>query len=193
MNGILDMEQKNENFSAADESVRVALLENSIYFLNGEIEEDNVADAIRWIVFENLKGGDQPLVMYVNSVGGSVSDAMALIEIMRKSKRPICTIGIGSVCSSAFLIFASGTKGLRYIADSTSIMCHQFSGEFEGKYHDIKSMMRENDLVNERMLKVLQSCTDLEPRKIKSKLLPPTDVWFTSEEVIELGIADDIF
>jgi ATP-dependent Clp protease, protease subunit len=187
------MDQKTDNFNLADENVRSALLENSIFLLNGDIEEDNVAEAIRWIIFENLKGGDQPLVMYVNSVGGDLTEAFALIEIMRKSKRPICTIGIGSVCSSAFLIFASGTKGLRYISDTASIMCHQFSGEFEGKYHDIKSMMRENDMMNDRMLKVLQSCTDLEPRKIKSKLLPPTDVWFTAEEVIELGIADDIF
>jgi len=39
----------------------------------------------------------------------------------------------------------------------------------------------------------LQDFTGLDARKIKSKLLPPTDVWFTADEVIELGVADYIF
>jgi ATP-dependent Clp protease protease subunit len=197
MNGILEknMDQKIENMSFVDESIRSALLDNSIHYLSGEIEEDNIAEAIRWVIFENLRGEDEtkPLVMYVNSVGGELAEAQALIAVMRKSRRPICTIGIGSVCSAAFMIFAAGTKGVRFISDSASIMCHQFSGGFEGKYHDMKSMLKEGDLINDRMVKLLQDFTGLDARKIKSKLLPPTDVWFTADEVIELGVADYIF
>jgi ATP-dependent Clp protease protease subunit len=189
------MEQKIENMSFVDESIRSALLDNSIHYLSGEIEEENIAEAIRWVIFENLNDEDdtKPLVMYVNSVGGDLAEALALIAVMRKSRRPICTIGIGSVCSAAFMIFSAGTKGHRFISDTASIMCHQFSGGFEGKYHDMKSVAKENDLVNQRMVKLLEEFTGLEPRKIKSKLLPPTDAWFTAEEVIELGVADNIF
>jgi ATP-dependent Clp protease protease subunit len=197
MNGTIEsnMDQKIDNMSFVDESVRSALLDNSIHYFSGEIEEDNIAEAIRWVIFENLKGEDEtkPLVLYINSIGGDLAEAQALIAVMRKSKRPICTIGVGSVCSAAFMVFAAGTKGLRFISDTASIMCHQFSGGFEGKYHDLKSMFKENELMNDRMVKLLQEFTGLEPKKIKSKLLPPSDVWFTADEVIELGVADHIF
>jgi len=195
MNGTLNMDQKTESFNFVDESIRSELLDHSIHLLTGEIGEQNITEAIRWVIFENLKGEDEtrPLVLYINSEGGDVAQALALIAVMRKSKRPICTIGIGCVCSSAFLIFAAGTKGMRQISDTASIMCHQFSHGFEGKYHDIKSMTKETDMVNERMVNLLRDFTGLESRKIKSKLLPPTDVWFTADEVIDLGVADDIF
>jgi ATP-dependent Clp protease protease subunit len=197
MNGTIEsnMDQKIDNMSFVDESVRSALLDNSIHYFSGEIEEDNIAEAIRWVIFENLKGEDEtkPLVLYINSIGGDLAEAQALIAVMRKSKRPICTIGVGSVCSAAFMVFAAGTKGFRFISDTASIMCHQFSGGIEGKYHDMKSMFKENELMNDRMVKLLQEFTGLEPKKIKSKLLPPSDVWFTADEVIELGVADHIF
>ena len=155
--------------------------------------EANAMDTIYWLTYENLKPGNDMLTLYINSDGGSLQDAFALIEVMRKSKKPIRTIGIGSVCSAAFMIFAAGTKGERQISETASIMCHQFSDSNSGKYHDIKAAAKENDLANQRMVNLLKEFTDMETRTIKSKLLPPSDVWFTADELIELGVADKIF
>ena len=69
----------------------------------------------------------------------------------------------------------------------------QFSDSNSGKYHDIKAAAKENDLANQRMVNLLKEFTDMETRTIKSKLLPPSDVWFTADELIELGVADKIF
>jgi hypothetical protein len=112
---------------------------------------------------------------------------------MRNSKHPIRTIGMGNVMSAAFMIFVAGTKGERYIAKNTSILCHQFSENTEGKYHDLRASLRENENMNNRMVDLIKECTDLSTRVIKTKLLPPSDVWLTVDEVIELGIADHIF
>ena len=129
--------------------------------------------------------------MYINSGGGSLNDALGLIDIMKQSKYPIRTIGIGTIASAAFLIFSSGTKGQRYIAKNTSIMCHQFTDGIEGKHHEIKSRFKEIELSSARMINVLKDNTNLDTKTIKSKLLNPTDVWLTAEEMIDYGIADD--
>lgn len=179
-------------FVPADELVDSVLLENHIHFLNGDITEDNTLNAIRWITYENLLHHENILTLYINSDGGNLQDALALIDVMKKSRKRIRTIGIGSVCSAAFLIFASGTKGERIISSTASIMCHQFFGSSEGKYHDIKAVMKENELMNSRMVSLLQDCTNLDVRTIKNKLLPPSDVWFTAEEILQLGVADKI-
>jgi ATP-dependent protease ClpP protease subunit len=108
------------------------------------------------------------------------------------SKVPIRTIGIGSVCSSAFLIFAAGTKGHRLIGQNTTVMCHQFTESSEGKFHDLKTKIKENQRMNDRMNSLLVECSNLIEKEVKTKLLPPSDVWLSANELVELGIADSI-
>lgn len=167
-------------------------LKNNTYFLNGDIEEDNTMKVIQWLIYENMGEEDKVLRLYINSTGGDLYCAMGLIDMMRVSKYPIVTIGIGAVMSAAFLIFASGKKGQRYIAKNCGIMCHQYSDTYEGKHHDLKSFTKEAELTNARMLKILQDATGMDARSVKTKLLTPSDVWMSAEELIKLGIADHI-
>jgi len=62
----------------------------------------------------------------------------------------------------------------------------------DNKYHDLKATMKENDSCNERMVAILKDATGLAPSVIKKKLLPPSDVYLTTQEVLDLGIADHI-
>lgn len=184
--------KKIEDFNASDR-IELKLLENSVHFLTGEIDEDSVFAAMEWIVYENLdtKQG-KTLTLYINTTGGDLYQAFALIDIMQTSQHPIRVIGVGAVMSAGFLIFAAGTKGERYAAPNTSFMCHQYSDSVSGKHHDLKATMRDGEIMNERMVALLKETTGLAPSVIRKKLLPPTDVYLTSEEVVELGIADHI-
>jgi len=175
------------------DKIQNVLLDNSIHFLVGEITSENINEAIKWITFENLTKKSKTLTLYINSEGGDLYQAFALIDVMNKSHRPIKTIGLGSIMSAAFLIFACGTKGQRYIAPNTGIMCHQFSGVVENKYHDIKAQMVENELCNERMLNVLIRATGKSKSFVQQRLLPPSDVYLTADDAISYGIADKLF
>lgn len=182
---------------SVNEKIGLSLLSNSVHFLTGVIHEVNIEQTIKWIIYENLNTIDdnknkKVLTLYINSPGGSLNDALALIDVMRASKLRIRTIGMGQIVSAAFLIFSAGTKGERYIFKNTSIMCHQFSGEIYGKHHDIKAHIKEFELSNDRMLNVLQDTTGLDIQTIKNKLLPPTDVWLTPKELIKLHVADKL-
>lgn len=188
------MEQKLKKFDDfnAEDRVDIKLLENSVFFLTGEIDDTNIEKCIKWITYENFDNKDKILTLYINSTGGNLYGAFALIDIMRHSQHPIRTIGMGAVMSAAFLIFASGTRGQRHAAKNTSFMCHQFSESMEDKYHDLKATMKENDTCNDRMVAVLKEATDLAPSVIKKKLLPASDVYLTAQECVDLNIADQI-
>lgn len=183
--------KKIEDFNAEDR-IDIELLGNSIHFLVGEINEDTIKNAIKWIVYENLDAKEKVLTLYVNSTGGDLYQAFALIDVMRSSNHTIRTVGIGAVMSAAFLIFASGDKGERYAARNTSFMCHQFSESMDNKYHDLKATMRENDLCNEKMILILKESTGLAPSTIKKRLLPASDVYLSAQEVIDLNVADHL-
>jgi len=188
--------KNNKDFDfdiSANEKIELGLLNNHVHFLTGDIDEDNIEDAIKWVVYENMNGQtNKMLTLYVNSDGGVLTDALALIDVMRSSKYPICTIGMGSIVSAAFLIFTAGTRGYRYLYPNTSIMCHQYSAEITGKHHDIKAQLMESDLMNARMVSVLQNNSDLDVRTIKNKLLCATDAWLTPKQMIEFGLADKL-
>ena len=183
--------KKIDEFNAGDR-IGVKLLDNSVHFLTGEITQENVNECIKWIVYENLDAKEKILTLYVNSTGGDLYQAFALIDIIQSSKHSVRTIAIGSIMSAAFLIFTSGTKGERYIAANTGIMCHQFSGGSDAKFHDLKAEMKENELLNKKMIDILKDATGLPPSKIKSKLLPASDVYLSTQEALDYGIADHL-
>lgn len=184
--------KKLEDFIAEDR-IDLKLLENSTYFLNGEINEESVGAVIKWLIYENLDiSKEKTLTLYINSTGGDLYQAFGLIDVMRASPHAIRCIGIGAVMSAAFLIFASGDNGQRYAAKNTSFMCHQFSEAMDSKYHDLKATMKENDICNDRMIGILKEATGLAPSMIKKKLLPASDVYLTAQEVLDLGVADHI-
>ncbi len=187
--------KKKEDFSGliADEKIANTLLDRHIYFLTGDINEDNIRGVMQWLVYENMESNRQKILqLYINSEGGSLYDAFGLIDMMHSSNYPIRTIAVGTLMSAAFLIFSAGTKGERYIYRNTGIMCHQFYSGTDGKYHDIKAQAKENDYCNERMISILQRSSELEISTIKKKLLQPSDAYFKAEELVQLGIADHI-
>lgn len=184
--------KKLEEFNAEDR-IDLKLLENSTHFLNGEIDENSVGPVVKWLIYENLDASkEKVLTLYINSTGGDLYQAFGLIDIMRASPHVVRCVGVGAVMSAAFLIFASGDRGQRYAAKNTSFMCHQFSESMDNKYHDLKATMKENDTCNDRMVAILKEATGLAPSVIKKKLLPASDVYLTAEEVVTLGIADQI-
>lgn len=186
-------EMESDLLFSVQDRIENAFLDNHIHFLSGDIQEENILSAMQWILYENTISTDSaPLNLYVNSIGGDLYQALGLIDVMRLSRRPIHTIGVGAIMSAGFLIFASGTKGQRYITKNCGIMCHQYSDTYEGKHHDLKSFTKEAELTNQRMLKILQDASGLSAREVKSKLLSPSDVWMNADELVKLGIADHI-
>ena len=184
--------KKIEDFNAEDR-IDLKLLENSTYFINGDIDENSIGPAIKWLIYENLDvSREKILTLYINSTGGDLYQAFGLIDVIKASPHTVRCIGLGAVMSAAFLIFASGHNGHRYAARNTSFMCHQFTESMDSKYHDLKATMKENDLCNERMVAVLKDATGLAPSVIKKKLLPASDVYLSAEEMVELGVADHI-
>lgn len=185
--------KKFEEFNAEDRQ-GIKFQDAGVHFLIGEIDENNVNEAVKWLAYENIDPRPgRILTLYVNSQGGDLYEAFGLIDMIRNSRVPIRTIGYGSVMSAAFLIVASGAPGERYITKNCGIMCHQLScSEEMGKYHDIKATRKETDRLNKAMYDILKESTGLDGRIIKTRLLPAHDVYMTAEEMIEFGAADNI-
>jgi ATP-dependent Clp protease protease subunit len=163
------------------------------HFLTGNVDGESIEKAIRWIMMGAQNPPPDYMKLYINSDGGNLTDAFALMDVMRTSPVPIATVGMGNLMSSAFMIFAAGKKGQRAIGKNTSIMIHQFNHEYAGKYHDMKVYTKEIDRINYRMVAELSRTSGMTESEVSTKLLKPSDVWLTAEQLVEFGFADIIF
>ena len=168
-----------------------SLDKGGMHLLMGDIDTDNCKPAIEWILRnELLEDPWVELKLIINSPGGNLNDAFALIDIMRGSTCRISTIGIGEVSSAGLLIFMSGTEGYRILTPNTAILSHQYSWGSYGKEHELFAAQRAYDLTTEMMINHYKKCTGLSVKKIREFLLPPEDKWLSAKEALELGVCD---
>ena len=167
--------------------------ENHYYLFHQDFTNESTANAIRFILERNLMT-DPPacMKMIINSPGGDVTSAFAMIDTIKGSRVPIYTYGLGQISSCGLLAFISGQKGHRYITKNTAILSHQYSWGSYGKQHELMSKVKEFENTSERILEHYKKCTGLSEKKIKEYLLPSNDVWLTAKEAVNLGIADEI-
>ena len=171
------------------------LQDNFTYLFMEDFDPKTVKPVIDWILRCNfMKDSQRPerLQLIINSPGGCVNSAMALIDVIKGSVIPVHTLGIGQISSCGLLTFMSGAKGHRVLTPNTSILSHQYSWGSHGKSHELMARVKEFDLTSARLIALYKHCTGLTETKIREVLLPPQDVWLTAQEAVELGVADAI-
>jgi ATP-dependent Clp protease protease subunit len=185
----------DKDFTSIPEHHSDALANNGMMVLMGEIDADTVKPVIEWILHENFvrKKKFKELLLMICSEGGDLSHAFALIDVMRSSKIPIKTVGLGSIASSGLLIFLSGSPGRRVLTPNTSILSHQFSWDNGGgKVHELFATVKEFELTHGRMIELYQKTTGLDNDTIKKVLLPPQDVYLSADEALKYHICDHV-
>ena len=164
-----------------------------IYLFMDVVSPDTCKDAMEFILKQNAeKKRKKKLQLMICSPGGDMPSCFALIDIMKGSRIPIHTVGLGCIASCGLLLFITGEKGYRVLTPNTSILSHQFSWGNWGKEHELFAQVKEFELSTKRMLDHYQKCTGLTEKQIREFLLPPEDVWLSAKEAKKLGICDNV-
>jgi ATP-dependent Clp protease protease subunit len=187
--------QMTDDIEDIDDSKKPTIGDRGIYLFAEDFDSESTSKAITFILNKNIlpkKDRPENLTLIINSPGGDLNSAFALIDIMRGSRIPIHTLGIGQISSCGLLTFMAGEKGHRTITPNTSILSHQYSWGSYGKEHELIARIKEFDLTSERMLNHYKKCTGLSEKVIKEILMPPQDVWLSAKEAVKYSIADQV-
>jgi ATP-dependent Clp protease protease subunit len=170
-----------------------SLEDHHYYMFHQDFNNESCSNAIKFIIERNLmKTPPKFMKLIFNSPGGELEAAFSLVDIMKGSKVPVQTFGLGQIASCGLLAFISGKKGHRYITENTSILSHQFTWFYYGKEHELMARSKETSNTSKRILEHYIKCTGLTEKEVKKYLLPPEDVWLTAKEAVKYGIADEI-
>jgi ATP-dependent Clp protease, protease subunit len=182
------------NLPATSSENSTTLKDNGVFFISGGFNSVLARDVVTWILESNFNKERKfdHLTLLINSPGGELPSAFAIIDAMKGSSLPVHTIGLGQISSCGFLTFIAGEKGKRILTPNTSILSHQYSWGSMGKEHELLATVKEFNLTTERLVNHYMAHTTLDKDTIREKLLPPHDVWLSAQEALDLGICDEI-
>ena len=165
------------------------LLDNRIIVLNGEVDDNNVMEIIKKLLYLDSKNNDD-ISLYINSCGGSVVDGLALIDCMNYIKSDVATICVGSAYSMGALILASGQKGKRYALKNSEVMIHDISGGTYGNYKDISIRKERMTKHRDSIINILCKSTNRSKKEIEKAI--DIDNYMSSEEAKDYRLIDNI-
>lgn len=181
------------NTSTGKQEVTLSALHlvNRRMFITGTVTDDMANDVIMQLLYLQDTGND-PVEIYINSPGGSVSAGLAIYDVLQKMTMPVNITCCGIAASMGAVILAGGQKGNRYIYPHARVMIHEayMSGGIGGPADTIQNtateMLKTQKVLN-GILAEQTGHTEEEIEKACSR-----DNYMSAEEAVMFGICDEI-
>ena len=179
---------------------------NHVHFYTG-VTTDSVADLQKLIIDAakemrlNVRNASDaglnvsynPIVLHINSFGGSLFAAFSFIGFLAQFKTLYPEIKIRSVidgyaASAATLISVACDE--RYITEYGYMLIHQLASATWGKYHDIKDTISNLDCFMRKIKKIYLQHTHIKEDDLDDIL--KHDLFWDSAKCEELGLVDGV-
>ena len=165
-------------------------------FINGDIEMGITFDTTVYHIMRfNSQDKDipvnerKPILLYINSPGGSVTDGYGVIDAIITSKTPVYTINQGVCFSMGFLIFLAGHK--RYAMPHSEFLMHDGSTAGWDSTAKMKDRMEfETQQIEKMTREYVLSRTKITEDVYEQKYR--VEWYFLPQEAKEIGVTDYI-
>ena len=171
----------------------------SIMFV-GDVTEEKAADLISaLLVLAQTKDEEddraEDIKLYISTYGGSADEMFGIYDVMNFCKQfcDIQTIGLGKVMSAGTLLLAAGTKGKSYVGNHTRVMIHSVNGGSIGELHNLQNEMEQIAGLQESYIQAMSNETSMTKRQIQTLINRKVNVYLSSEEALEKGLADEVW
>lgn len=172
-------------------------------YMYGEVNCDSVFRVIERLNLLNrydeemLKNGPrnykaQPIVLHINSGGGSVYDGIALYSAIKNSPTPVMTIGSGMVGSAALLIFLGGKYRVAY--PYTTFLYHSPKwGVLNSTPYQVKNFNDYYERMHKQLIEIIKKESDLSDAIINKVRKEDFQLYMSPEQAMSVGICDMIY
>ncbi|KAL8272313.1 hypothetical protein Esti_003767 [Eimeria stiedai] len=130
----------------------------------------------------------QPIHLHIHSTGGSLTNTLALVDLMQLIWSPVCTVNCGLCASSASLLLAGGTPGSRYALEGSRLLLHQPMGALAGALRELKAEAEGVYRIRKQVESLYSRFTGMSPAAASSLLKKERCI--TAQEAAELGFVD---
>lgn len=166
------------------------LLKENIIFLGGVIDDETADIVIAQLLFLQFENSKKDIQLYINSPGGSVSSALAILDTMNHVKNDVSTVCVGMAASAAALLLSSGKKGKRFALPNSEIMIHQPMGGAQGQASDIEITAKQILKLKSKLNKMMADNTGKTLAQIEKDA--DRDYYMSADEAKKYGVIDKV-
>ena len=169
------------------------LRENRTFFVDYEIGENdegkteyellNLSKAIINLNIAEInipKEELKPIYIWIHSYGGDLSQSLYVCDLIKSSRIPIITIGMGVCMSAGFLLFLAGRE--RYAFKHTTMLAHSGSAGFQGTAEQIEEAQKSYKKQIESMKKYILDNTNIDEKTFNKNR---NKDWYIDEQDFE--------
>ena len=169
--------------------------QNRIIYIDYDIDEELMRDVGRQIIEYNRKDKGipieerKPVVILINSCGGSLDSTYATVAIIEASKTPVYTVNTNCAYSAAGLLLIAGHK--RYCMPRSQVLIHSGSASgISGTFEEVQENAKSYKKMVEEMRELIISKTKIDKSLMKKN--QSRDWYLSVDQQLELGCVDEI-
>ena len=135
-----------------------------------------------------LEYAPPPIMLHINSYGGSVFAGLSAVDYIKNSKIPVHTVIDGCAASAATLMSCVGSH--RMMHKNACMLVHQLSGMMWGKFQEMQDDMENSEMLMEKIKNIYREHTKI-PKKEMDNILKH-DIWWEAEKCLQYGLVDEL-
>ena len=189
-------EQKNgeepQNMVRLKDRIDYTLLQSRRIFLADAVTNESAEDVIKKLWYLELQDPGKPILLLINSPGGSVDAGFAVWDQIKMISSPVTTLVTGIAASMGSVLSLAAAPGRRFATPQSRIMIHQpaISGMVQGQATDLEIQAKEILKMKSLIINLYMKATGKTYEVIEKSI--DRDTWMTAEEAKKFGLIDQI-
>ena len=186
------MEKEKEEFKSLQDRIDNTILESRRIFFSEQIDNLTAHDAIRKIWYLELTNPGKPIILIINSPGGSIDAGFAVWDQVKMITSPIITLITGIAASVGSVLSLCASPGKRYATEHARIMIHQpsISGPVTGQATDLEIHAKEIIKTKNLLVDLYMEQTGKKKAEVEKAL--DRDTWMSVDEALKFGLLDKV-
>jgi len=190
-----DEEQHPEHeskISLTQDRIDRTLLNSRRIMIGRAFDSDLAEEVIKQLWYLELQGPGKPILLVINSPGGSVDAGFAIWDQINMISSPVTTLITGLAASMGSVLSLAAAPKRRFATPMSRFMIHQPSimGVIQGQATDLEIHAREILKTKEQLISIYTKATGRGRDEIEK--LIDRDTWMSAQEALEFGHIDKI-
>lgn len=175
-----------------NDKIDEALLQTRRIFLCDAVDSNTANEIIRKLWYLEIKAPGEPILMVINSPGGSVDSGFAIWDQIKLISSPVTTLVTGLAASMGSVLSLAAAPKRCFATPNARFMIHQplIAGVIQGQATDLEIQAVEILKTRKALVKLYMEKTGKDEATIEKAV--DRDTWFSAQEALEYGLLDGI-
>jgi ATP-dependent Clp protease protease subunit len=184
--------ENHEPFSPFLDKINQTILDARRIFIDDAVDNDSASLCIRQLWYLELKEPGKPILLVINSPGGSVDAGFAIWDQVKLISSPVTTLITGLAASMGSVLSLCAAPKRRFATQNARIMIHQpaIGGVVKGQATDLEIQAKEILKTHNALVKLYVEATGKDAAIIEHAI--DRDTWMSAQEALEFGLLDKI-